>query len=288
MSDFPQRNPTLDKMSSRLGLAGSGSLSPVMAGLRGMFTFEFDVGESLTKIGVYNENRTTFLDWEAEMVDVYDADNKKYIKVTFGDADLTFTGIAATRNILEWTTNYGTCMRQFFIMDPPKSHGIYIDNQEAQSDVAKVFVDPTASYLSGLGQGEDLETTFWDRNMQFSMNMLPPLSDEFFRNQEYFNDAGKGKRYGNRYANTLRNWGGATTVEVVFHTTVPDDGSTGNRINPIVAEEDIEKVNKYFWGTVAEEDLTLHSLIFRFRALRGSSWYVDMGANLEVSRFPCS
>ena len=273
MSDFPQRNPTLDKMSARLGRAGAGKLSPVLAGFRGRFTFTLDTegGETLSTVKVYNEDLSANKDWTYVVATA--SDGTKYVDATFGTD--TYTGDTATRNVLEWVSSFGTCRRQFFVINTPTVGGVFIDNQEAQIGRAALFVDPTSTESTGIGTGETANTAYWDRNLTFSVNILPTVSDEFFRNQEYYN-AKTG--FGNRYANTLRNWGGAETVEIFKNST----SST-----PIVAETAIEKVDWVSWGTVSEYELTDESLIFRLRAKQGSSYPVDIGANIHIGRFPC-
>jgi len=284
MSDFPQQNPTLDKMSSRLGYAGAGSLSPILKGLKGRFTFSPDTttGESLTgaTIRCYNEDRTSYKDWSSSLTfplvpgpSYYDGQ----VDVTFGFPSYTFSGAVPQRNILEWTTNIGTCRRQFWVVDHPTIGAVYVDNQEAQSGTAYVHVDPTATssppFTDMAAGDEDAATAWWDKNLMFSVSILPALSDEFFQQQEHYD---KVKTWGNRYANTLRNWGGASTVEVFL-----DGGGTAT-----VAERELKDFDGYFWGVVSEVQLGAHILTIRLRSVMGSATYVDLFANVHIRRFP--
>ena len=296
MADFRQMNPPLDKMASRLGYAGSGSLSPILAGLKGRFTFSPDstYGATLTPVTIkcYDKDMTTATakDWSSAISFPIVPGPTYYdgrVDVTFGNASFTFTGATATRNILEWTTNVGTCRRQFWVMDPPTTEGIYVDNQNASdvSNPARVFVDPTAAKNAGAGfaQGETDHSAWWDKNLSFSINMLPGISDEFYQQQEHFVESDQSgasllhRGWGNRYANTIKNWGGAKTVEVF----------RGSESDAIIPESYVSDIHGFHWGVVSEAQLTTHTLTFRLRALPESSTYVDMKAYVKISRLPC-
>jgi hypothetical protein len=124
------------------------------------------------------------------------------------------------------------------------------------------------------------------REVTFSINILPNLSDEFFLQHEYDGslDAGpipnsavvdSSLRRANRWANTLRNWGGAATCEV-FLDSVLDP--------PIIAEQDIGDIHGYHWDSPT---YGTHSLTIRLRASEGSAEYVDLVGYFRIMQIEC-
>ena len=312
MVDIPQMNPTLDKMSSRLGYAGSGSLSPILSGLKAKFTFfcDWQNGETFTwsssypnagQVKCYDGNMTeaTAKDWSMRTytdspLDYTDTNSRDMeAVVTMGDSNLMFTGAGPTRNILQWTSNWGTCRRQFWLVDLPPAKAIYIDYQDAHGGVAYIHVDPTTVLNGGPlpATGETEHSRYWDRNAMFSINILPQIGDESFRQQESFtqdDQAGANalnRGWGNRYANSLRNWGGVKTVEVILGADEMTDGFQTERT--LIPETNIEDVHGYFCGPLTDEDLGQHLLTFRLRAAVGSSTYLVVPAYINLRRFPC-
>ena len=346
MADLPQVNPTLDKMSARLGYAGSGELSPILKGLSVKFTFhvDFEAGERFDRyisdghpiktgeVKCYDANMTesTAKEWSMQIhridtdgthhldpnattpLDFVDTNSRDMeARVTMGDPDLMFSGPYPTRNILQWTSNFGTCRRQFWVVDLPTTGAIYIDNQNAQgtsldeegapyTNVAYIHVDPSKAlneetHLS-IPTGETMPSLYWDRNVMFSINLFPDIGDEIFQQQESFipEDQPGASRlhrgWGNRYANTFRNWGGVSTVEMLLGR---EDDPEGNTDWPtaigrtLIPQMNIEDIHGYFCGPITDEELGDYTLTFRFRSIAGSASYVALEANVEFRRFPC-
>lgn len=144
-----------------------------------------------------------------------------------------------------------TFLRQFWVKDIPFKGGLYLHNQEAQLGEAVVFINQA-------------DSDPYAHDATFGINVLPVFSDEFFTQHEYI---------GNRYAQTIRNWGGATTVEFWV------DGGK------VIDEIDIGDLAGYFWD---DPDYGLHEVFVRLRADWSSAYYVDIPGYIRFRQFPCS
>jgi len=238
-----QANITLGKPSARLQLAGAGIIGPILSGLKGRFTVFFNDGETFTSGRVFTSTGfNNVLSWEV-------AANGATADVVFG-VD-TATSAAGVRNFIEWVTNRGTSLRQFFVKNLPAANSVYIDNQEAQGGEAVVFIN-------------NGDPDVWARRASFAINIMPAFNDEFFTQQEFV---------GNRFANTLRNWGGAATAQVFL------DGVE------IISERAIEDVHGYFWlDPIA---YGIHAIKVRLRSVLGSSVFVDVHGSIRARQIPC-
>jgi hypothetical protein len=208
-----QKNPTLDKPSSRLNLAGAGDQSPILSGLAATFQLTLQDDEELQRWRIYSDN-----EFEKELTWILydDGDDSQAEKadaktsVVFGrDTD---SGVTATRNYIEWTTNFGISRRQFYVKNAPTTGGFYIGGQICHGTEA----------IFDIASGSDLT---------LGINILPGWSDEFGNLHEYSF---------NRYANTFRSWGGAFTAEVFL------DGDV------VVSERDIADVTGWYWDNPTE------------------------------------
>lgn len=258
---LPQANPTLDKMAKRLGLAGAGRLGPILKGLAGRIEIEYGSNEELLFVVIENEDQSFTKTLAGTTTTLSDGRFRWSTDIVFGtDTD---SNVSGARNYLRWSVRvYGldtdddphdeVFIRQFWVKDPPTEKGIYIANQEAQSGEAVVFINAS-------------DPNRYARDATFGINILPEFSDEFFLQHEYD---------GNRYAQTLRNWGGAATVEIFA------DGGT----DPIIPEQDIADLAGYYWETPS---YGLHTLTIRLRASEGSSHYVDLTAKVRFRQYPC-
>jgi hypothetical protein len=227
---FPNANPILQKPGLRVNLSGVATKSPVLSGLGGTLQIILGNGERLLSWRIYSEN------FEKQLT-IVDPDNPT-VDIVFGtDTD---TGVLAIRNYVEWITNYGKTVRQLWVKDLPAAGSLYIGNQEAQS----------ANAQFAIASGEPLS---------FGINILPAFADEFFSIHEYV---------GNRYANTLRNWGGALTAEVSI------DGA------PIISERYIGEIHGYYWDAPGSG---IHPVLVRLRAAESSPYYVDIDGNIEIA-----
>ena len=137
--------------------------------------------------------------------------------------------------------------------DIPLKWGLCLAGQEAQLGEAICFVN--------VGDVNPMA-----RDSTFGINILPIFTDEFFRQHEYS---------GNRYAQTIRNWGGAATVE--FWT----DEDLGT---PSIAEMDIADLEGYLWEGPS---WGLHEVYVRLRASTGSANYVDIPGYIRFKQFEC-
>jgi hypothetical protein len=210
---MPQKNVTIDKMASRLNLAGSGELSPILAGLAATFSLTLQPGEELQRWRIYSDGG-----FSKELTWVLYPDGDEEVaerslaqtSVQFGrDTD---TGTSATRNYIEWTTNFGVARRQFYVKDPPAEGGFYYGGQLCHNAEVEFLI----------AAGSDLT---------LGINILPGWADEFGIQATY--------SY-NCYANTLRCWGGAFTAEVFM------DGAV------VISERDIGDVSSWYWDNPTE------------------------------------
>ena len=183
---FEQKNATLDKVSTRLTIAGISSYAPILSGLHASITLQLHTGETLKKIRIYATGFekvfavTTDYTITAQVVTV--------ANVVFG------TDTTVGRNYIEWTTSNGVASQQFFVKAPPTTKGIYVRNQDAQTSAAVTYKDA----YSGIAMHD---------NVTFSINIMPYWTDEFFYQQWYVSNA---------WANTVRHYGGAKTAEVLL------------------------------------------------------------------------
>jgi len=143
--------------------------------------------------------------------------------------------------------------KQIWVKDIPLKWGLCLAGQEAQLGEAICFVN--------VGDVNPMA-----RDSTFGINILPIFTDEFFRQHEYS---------GNRYAQTIRNWGGAATVE--FWT----DEDLGT---PSIAEMDIADLEGYLWEGPS---WGLHEVYVRLRASTGSANYVDIPGYIRFKQFEC-
>jgi hypothetical protein len=200
--EFPQANSALQKLSVRMNLSGAGSESPILSGLSGTMEVQLREGEALRSWRIYSGDPDTP---DFENIFSVGTDGPFEQALVFGtDTD---TGTVAVRNYVEWITDRGKTVRQFWVRDLPGTGSLYIQNQEAQGSQA--FYQITS--------GDPLS---------FGINILPNFADEFFKLHEIT---------ANRWTNTLRPWGGAKTAEVFL--------GGGN----IITEQYIGDVHGYYW-----------------------------------------
>ncbi len=169
--------------------------------------------------------------------------------------------------------------RQFFVKDLPAKGSIYLNGQEAQLGEAWVF----------LNRGD---VNRFARDATIGINILPVFSDELFRGGEYegtldraeelrqFTDpltlvAEFGKRRPNRYATTVRNHGGAKTVEVFADSIFTP---------PVIEEIDIEDLGGLYWENPT---YGLHTITVRLRAAFGSPHFIDITGFVRFRQFQC-
>jgi len=169
--------------------------------------------------------------------------------------------------------------RQFFVKDLPASGGIYLNGQEAQRGEAWVFINPS-------------DANQFASDASFGINVLPVFSDELFLGGEYEGTLGKpvelrhftdpdtlfaatGKKKPNRFATTVRNHGGAKTIEVFT-----DSLFTG----PAIPEQNIEDLGGLYW---ASPSFGLHTVTVRLRAATGSPHFVDITGFVRFRQFEC-
>jgi hypothetical protein len=233
---FPQANPTLSKVGLRLNLAGTGILSPILSGLAATVSLTLREGEELQYWRIFSGDGDN-PDFENVLPAATDGSTISTTIVMGVDTD---SGTSeAKRNYLEWITNYGRSIQQFWVIDLPSSSSIYLAGQEAQ----------TGEAFFQIGSGEPIT---------FGINILPNLTDEFFRVYEH---------PVNRWCNTLRSWGGAFTAEVFLNIT------------PIISERYVGDIHGYYWSAPPEGIATV---TVRLRSTAGSASFVDVTGNLRV------
>lgn len=237
---MPQKNPILDKPAARLGLAGLSADAPLLAGLGMSLRVSVGEGEELHRWRIFADNGfNNELTWvlapDQEDIDPQVPDAKTTVVLGIGTA----TGGSSVRNYVEWITSRGPTRRQFWVRDLPSSGALYVANQECQASTAVLVVDP----------GDPVS---------FGISILPDWDDEFRRQSEYD---------GNRYAQTLRMWGGASTAEVFL------DGVR------IIGERDIADIEGFFWSNPTIGD---HTIRVRLRAARESIYTVDIDGSIQV------
>jgi hypothetical protein len=191
MPYFEQKNPTLAKISGRLGFAGTHTLAPILNGLHCQIDIPLRTSERFRALTVFNN------DGFSKTISTTTANSTATVNdFVFGtDTDTNNDGAF---NYIQWVTNLGTVTRSFYVKNLPVRKCLYINNQEAQGDEATIYVDAGS-------------TDEYCQNCSLAFNILPYFSDEFFKQQFYTP---------NSYANTLRHWGGAETGEILI------DGAT--------------------------------------------------------------
>jgi len=169
--------------------------------------------------------------------------------------------------------------RQFFVKDKPGKGAIYLNGQEAQAGEAWVFINPN-------------DANRFAADATLGIGILPVFSDELFLGGEYEGTLGKqvglkvftgpgvltaaiGKKRPNRYATTIRNHGGAKTVEIFA------DSLFGG---PVIPEIDIEDLGGYYWPTPS---FGRHTITARLRAAKGSPHFVDLTGFVRFKQFDC-
>jgi len=237
---MPQRNPTNDKPAARLTLAGSSAESPILAGLATSMRLGIADGEELHRWRIFSDSGfNKELTWEL-LPDQEDEDPQAPdAKTTILFGTDTDSGPTSVRNYVQWETSFGTTTRQFWVRNPPETGGLYCGNQECQGSTATFPVNP----------GDPVS---------FGINILPTTNDEFYSIGEY---------EGNRYANTLRMWGGAATAEIFI------DGDV------VIGERDVADVDGFFWNAPSIGDHTIQVVL---RAKRESIYTVTLTGNLRV------
>ncbi len=166
--------------------------------------------------------------------------------------------------------------RQFYVKELPTKNGMFVNNQEAQLGEAFVFVN-------------SVDVNQFAKDASLGINILPRFSDEFFLQHEYEGDFEKiletrflsgvlvndlGKRQGNQWANTLRNFGGAKTIELFLD----------NNPTAAVAEMAIEDFHGYYWASPA---VGSHTIVARLRAKLASSDFVDITGHVRMRQISC-
>jgi len=273
-------NPTQDKVSSLLGSAGAGRVGPVLKGLGGFFTLSLQPGETLTDWRIEWTNPNQYMQTEQGIsteagnhlnYNSY-SDNAHTFSMMFGRD--TGSDVEPERNYIQWKTRMSDFTssdddsvnrRHFFVQDLPTAGSLYINNQEAQSETAQVYISHEA--------GETDTYTPW---ASLSFNILPNFGDEFFSLHEYA---------GNRYANTRRNWGGAATAEVFISNNPGTDGGEIdlNTDTPVISERNTELVTSHFW---CPPDYGTYTVLVRLRSKMGSLLPVDIYGTIEASLCP--
>ena len=169
--------------------------------------------------------------------------------------------------------------RQFYVADLPTKGSIYLNSQEAQLWEAVVFFNPVDGNRFG-------------RDATLGINILPEFSDEFFLGHEYEGNFGDvigriptgeigvfidelGQRRPNRWAQTLRNSGGAKTVEVFLNSTNND---------PVIAEQEIEDLRGFYWASAPQGT---QRIIARVRAETASVHFVDIVGYVRFRQYAC-
>ena len=167
--------------------------------------------------------------------------------------------------------------RQFYVKDVPLREGIYMAGQEAQLGEAWVFVSKNINEQNV-------------KDATFGISILPTFNDEFFGQHEYKGNryrttatywlAGvlkttRGQRPANRFAQTIRNVGGAKTVEIFYDSVSAD---------PVIPERGIEDLDGCY---LENPSYGLHLVTARLRAEWGSSHYVNIVGYIRFLQLPC-
>jgi hypothetical protein len=102
---LPQGNPTIDKMSQRVGLAGSGLLGPILKGFGGRIEITLERDERLSAARIYSDFfERELLGSGGSYTDIGNGRRLWTRDIVFGvDTDYGVTGALPIRNKLEWT-----------------------------------------------------------------------------------------------------------------------------------------------------------------------------------------
>lgn len=228
---FPNANPTLQKVSAVLNIAGVSESAPILSGLSARIQLDLNPGERLLSWRIYNKT------FENQLL--VDDEENPTATIVFGSD--TASGPNGVRNYLEIITTSGPTVRQFWVKDLPAFGALYVNNVESQA-------------------GELVIVTPSDEALTIGLNILPTFSDEFFQLGEYS---------GNRWANTLRHFGGALTGEVFF----------GSPPSLIISERYIADVNGWYWDNPA---VGIYPITVRLRAAIRSPQFVDISGSIQI------
>ena len=187
---LPIANVTQGKAAVQVGLAGADEVGAVLSGLAGTVVWAVPRGEAFYSADVVCVAK----DFQADLDCTPVAGGMVEALVVFGTD--TASGSPAVKNKIRWTTSLGTQERDLWVVDPPAIGALYAANQECQVGEATVY--------ACLGDPEPE-----NGQVSLAVNVLPTAVDECFDQHEY---------EGNRYANTRRGWGGASTIELLVST----------------------------------------------------------------------
>lgn len=241
---FPDANATLDKPAVRLFLAGTETRNPILAGLAAQASIPLRSGERVHSVTI------TATEFSKSLSYTTTSDEATTQTIVFGtDTD---SGSIAVRHTIVWVTSLGTRKRQFWVKDLPSTGALYVKNTVADG----VAVGDEPMVYVNLGAG------MWEDKAHFGINILPNFNDECFI---------LGELSTNRYANTLRSWGGAATAQVFLGGA------------EIISERDVADVHGYFWTVPS---YGVHAIVVRLRAATGSANYVDITGSIRVRQIP--
>jgi len=177
---FPQKNPTIDKVTARLDIAGISTDAPVLAGISADMTLQMETGEKFVSMQIGN----------SLLMPTIAGNVATFTNIIFG------TNTSIGKNTIFWRTSLGTASQTIYVAEPPTANGIYVNGQNAQGDIA--YVSRASTYHA---------KNVINKNVSLAINIMPYWTDEFFTQQWYVPNA---------YANTLRHWGGASTARVLL------------------------------------------------------------------------
>jgi hypothetical protein len=238
-----QSNPTLDKFGLPLDFAGDGVQGAILSGLGARLRLVSTQDEILLIYRIYTDDG-----FENNLTGLGPLTGSPILTDIVHGVD-SKSSSSGTRNFIEWVTNRGRQVRQFWVKDLPTSGYLYIDNQDASVE-AVTFVNVGDSQEKG-------------NVITFSINILPNFEDEFFTQQEFVL---------NRYAQTRRAWGGATTAEVFLNDIL------------IIPEQAIENIHGYYWENPQFGSVPIK---VRLRAKTASSDFVDLHGTIRARQIPC-
>ncbi len=213
-------------------------------GMKGRFVFRLGSFEVVRSVRLYSEDGSI----DSAPVAITSG-QEATVDIVFAASNVA-SGSAAQRNFLLLETNRGSTERQFWTRTLPSSGAIYINNQEAQSGRANVFRTDSANPRS--------------TDVTFGVALFPGTSGEFF--------AG-GESPANRYAQTLRPFGGAATAEV----------RGGWQSESIVAERPAARLRGLYLESMADGDYGLTVIL---RAMAGSSDFLVVPGKFRVLELP--
>jgi len=241
-----QGNPTLDKFGLPLGFAGDGVQGAILEGFGSRLTLTTKKNEILLVYRIFTDDGFSV---DIPALGPLIPGGPVFADIIHGIHSKA--SAEGTRNFIEWITNRGRQVRQFWVKSLPASGNLYIDNQDASVE-AITFVN--------IGDSQAQANV-----ITFSINILPNFEDEFFTQQESVL---------NRYAQTRRAWGGAVTAEIFLRGAL------------IIPEQAIENIHGYYWEN--PPDFGVSSIVARIRAALGSVNYVDLNGTLRARQIPCT